>query len=601
VFAGAIGAAVYLQRSFLRAPPSLPSFGPAQLHRINFADESRLALAAPAPRLPFNVPPRAVVLRLAFGLIGFASTGPLETIDFIVAFHFGNERRVLLKRRLERGGGNTWHDVAQRLDGVQGKSGELRLETEVVKGQLAHQRAVIWTPPVLESVSSDERPNIVLVSIDTLRADRLGCYGYRRDTTPNIDNLARTGVLFRQAIASSNWTLPSHASMLTGLNPNRHGAVRFPRGTRIAPAVDTLAELLRNAGYATGGFTEGGFVSPLYGFDRGFDIYAYGRSGELPDGKNDFERSVERASDWIRATQPFFLFLHTYAVHVPYAPRAPYDRLFDPDYSGPCRSKVDPLKPSDCITDGQAAPRVLEHFKALYDGEIRQMDAAFGHFIEQLHASGLAERTCVILTSDHGEEFMEHGKLFHGRIDLYDELLRVPLVVWCPARFPGGRVVDDPVSSIDIAPTILEMAGVPLPKVMDGESLLPVLRDGTSPQRGVTLSEVDRSMKSRDLRGTTVSVRTAEYKLMMSTWEDAPRLFDLRTDPGETWEISQSSPDVVARLKRVLPVSIASLASTNGAESGPVAATPDRSTMERLRALGYLPEAEDHGSDAAMF
>jgi arylsulfatase A-like enzyme len=583
VVLGCIAAALF-HSAALRSPQRGTLWRNEPIRNVTIERDRRMLFDAPAARVPMTVPEQAR-LRLGFG-IGAASWRQLKAIDFVVAFDSQRGRVELFRRRLTREIAGAWEQVDIPLVAFAGQDGQLQLETEIVEGRLGWKNLIFWAPPALRPSPRDERPNIVLFSIDTLRADHLGCYGYKRDTSPTLDRLAGEGVRFRQAIAPSSWTLPSHATMLTGVNPVRHSAVSFTARTPLPPQVDTVAELLWRSGYATAGFTDGGFLAPRYGFDRGFELYA----STVSPLKDFLAENVERALDWVRSTdgQPFFLFLHTYAVHMPFAPPPPYDRLFDPEYDGPCREKILHASVNECLGRDDADPRVVRHVKALYDGEIRRTDAIFGRFLGVLRAMGLAERTCVIVTSDHGEEFKEHGRFFHRRASLYEELLRVPLIVWCPERFSGGRVVDQQVGVVDIAPTILDITGVPIPDGLDGVSLLPTLRGRSAPQRTTLVSEVDASIeKERRDAFTVVAVRTDRHKLLVSSGAaPALELFDLRDDPGETRDVSGTLPEVVAQLGRALSGSSLSRR-TASAPPLPVSATPDPASRERLRLLGY--------------
>ena len=371
----------------LRPPP----YAPAQIARTSFGEVSRPLLKHPIAPLPVTVPDAAEArVQIGFGVSEILWRLGLQEIEFIVTFQSDADRVELLRRRLTHGAGETsWNEVELPLGRLRGRSGELRFETKVLRGDVTSDDLILWAPPALRPVPRSDRLNIVLFSIDTLRPDHLGSYGYERNTSPTLDRLARAGALFRQAIASSSWTLPSHASMLTGLEPVRHGAVRFSVDSRIAATAETVTEILWKAGYATGGFTDGGFVSAMFGFDRGFDIYVSG-STTKSSLKNFLDENTRRARQWIHSLdgQPFFLFLHTYAVHAPYAPPPPYDSMFDRNYDGPCREQLTETTLSKCLGTEAAQPRVLEHIKALYDGEIRSMDAVFGDFLDQLERGG---------------------------------------------------------------------------------------------------------------------------------------------------------------------------------------------------------------------
>jgi arylsulfatase A-like enzyme len=232
------------------------------------------------------------------------------------------------------------------------------------------------------------------------------------------------------------------------------------------------------------------------------------------------------------------------------------------------------------VRAGKYDPAVVDHLSALYDGEIRAMDVAMGDLLDFLSATGLDRKTCVLFTSDHGEEFAEHGDLMHSRAKLYEELIRVPLIVWCPARFRGGRVVSGIVSHPDILPTALEIVGSAAPPNLDGASLLPALQAGAEPTRDVAISEVDGSIERK--QGTVRALRTDQHKLIESSIDASEMLFDLPADPTEVRNLRQERPDLAQELRaagrrRAAPAVAAA----------PVV-TPDAGVLERLRALGYI-------------
>ena len=627
-------------------PQSTPLVGTrAELDRVTIGGESRSTLKGRTHRFEVTVPPHGEV-DLAFGV---RAPNQLERVTFTVAYEQDGQRHALMERRFEppAEGATEWHDVTVNLDALSGQRVTLILDADIQPIPPLGWPAV-WTVPRLRGGAAEPRTNLILISIDTLRADHLGCYGYGRPTSPNVDRMARQGILFHNFIASSCWTLPSHASMLTGLDPARHGAVRF--GVRpLSNDLDTLAELLWDLGYETAAFVGGGFVGSNLRFDQGFD-----RFWESPDGKFGAWRSARRggrgetdtlqwvvdsAKPWMerRRDGPFFLFLHTFQVHVPYAPPPPYDAMFDPQYRGPYQTQFTrgdardlrlriekrrrdgpflpflhtfqvhvpyaPPPPHDAMFDPQYRgpyqtqftqgdardlklenpqdPRIVEHLSALYDGAIRAMDAALGDLLDFLEATGLARNTCVLFTSDHGEEFTEHGDLHHSKAKLYEELIRIPLIAWCPSRFRGGRIARELASHTDIVPTMLELAGGTSPADVDGVSLLPVLEGVGAPDRVLAISEVDGSTERK--QGTVRAIRTDQYKLIESSIDGSELLFDLSTDPAERRDLRPSRTDLAQQLRKA----------ADGRHRGPPATPapaiiPDGQLRERLRALGYI-------------
>lgn len=547
----------------------------SQLRRAHFGNDFRYALRSPPERFGVTIRPNTR-LRFAYANTAEAGRRQFKELDLRITLHALNGEQLLLFRVrhvIERE--PTWHDLVLPLASAAGRSGKLEFSATTTTGT-PMPGLMYWTNPILEPAPRLDRPNIILISVDTLRADHLGYAGYARPTSPSIDRLAREGIIFRQAIASSNWTLPSHASMLTGLQPARHGAVDFAFSP-LRPDVETLAESLWDVGYETGAFTGGGFVT--FGLDQGFDRYWMPVSGTAK-GPSIVE-TLTRAKQWIAARPhtPFFLFLHTYAVHLPYEPPPPYNLMFDPDYSGPY---VNGFSMKDNVRVGKHPDSAtVKRLIALYDGELRHFDAQLGTLIDYVRNGGFGDRTCVVLTSDHGEEFNEHGEMFHRRARLYDELLRIPLIVWCPNRYPGGQVVDTPVSLVDITPTILDMAGAPLPRDGDGRSLEPALLGSTLEPR-FTISEVDGSLEA--LPGAVRAVRSTTHKLIESTLDGTTRLFDLTQDPGETTDVRSQQPTVAAAMSAEL----APLPSPGPSPPPDDEQRREAAVVEWLRQLGYF-------------
>ena len=307
----------------------------------------------------------------------------------------------------------------------------------------------------------------ILISLDTLGAKHLGAYGGERPTSPFFDSLAARGALFENAWVQYPSTLVSHMSIFTGLYPQQHGV--FPPSFRLSPEIATLPERFSEAGFRTVGHTEGGFVGRGYGFDRGFDEFTDPRFRDT----TDIERTFEKGLEFLRSLEPgkrFFLFLHTYSVHDPYLPPEPYRSMFwsgEPP-PGPAKLPIRQLNAGLASVD----QRQLDYFEALYDGGVRYADGVLESFFAELAELGLEEQTTIVITSDHGEEFREHGRVGHTQV--YPETLHVPLLVLHP-DLEAGRRVGELVQSIDIAPTLLELAGAPPLEDAAGRSLVPLL------------------------------------------------------------------------------------------------------------------------------
>ncbi len=310
----------------------------------------------------------------------------------------------------------------------------------------------------------------VLVSLDTLRADHLSAYGYGRETSPFLARLAGRSTLFERVLAPYPATLVSHMSLFTGLYPQQHGV--YPPNGVLAAEVPTLPERFRAAGFRTAGFTEGGFVAGGYGFARGFEVFA-----DPPYADDaDIEETFGRGLDFLRALAPgerFFLFLHSYSIHDPYAPPEPARGRFAPrDPAAAERSRGESLRDFNAgrlaLDEGSA-----EDFARLYDGSILYVDGVLAAFFAELERLGLAADTTVVLTSDHGEEFLEHRRL--GHTQLYPESLFVPLLVIHPEQRAGLRL-PGLARLIDLAPTLYELAGIEAPPRLPGRSLAGCLR-----------------------------------------------------------------------------------------------------------------------------
>jgi arylsulfatase A-like enzyme len=390
-----------------------------------------------------------------------------------------------------------------------------------------------------------EVSGIVLISIDTLRADHLGCYGYPRETSPFLDQLAARGARFEQAISPSSWTLPSHASMLTGLYPSSHRAV--DAASSIAPSAVTVAELLRGEGFATGAVVTSWFVSANYGFDRGFDWFqdldqtAHEKAGKTVDARE----VVDLAEEWLeaRADQRFFLFLHLYDTHYTYNPPPPYRELFATDYKGPRRK----YRRYKYYKRSPPTAERLAFEMSMYDGEIRYVDDQLARLYGILDRLGLQENTLIIVTSDHGEEFGERGSWGHGHT-LFEEQVHVPLLVAGPG-IEGPQTIAAQVGLVDLPPTLLELVDLSPPEGLHGRSLAPLLRGQVTDSRSSAADGRPALLDTSRFDTNLIGLRRRGWKLLLDLGTGRESLFDLSTDPGETQNLASDRTDIAARLR----------------------------------------------------
>ncbi len=431
---------------------------------------------------------------------------------------------------------------------------------------------------------SEPPRNLVLISLDTLRADFLGSYGYERPTSPTLDALAREGVAFEAAISPAPWTLPAHASLLTGLYPSRHGT--RGEGQGLAAGVGTLAEWLAASGFDTAAFVNSHYLSERYGLQRGFATFRYAREFDAPPGPSPIG---DWAVAWLGAErrEPFFLFLHFYDTHRDYAPLPRFERLFARPYQGEItgsRREIRRFRRGRLRVDAADARRLTD----LYAAEIRQVDETLARVLAALEASPAGGRTLVVVTSDHGEEFLDHGALGHGRTH-YDEVLRVPLILRGPG-LPRGLRVAEPVSLVDLAPTLLAQFGVPAPAGLDGLDLSPLWRGAApEPLSGRALfAEADRRDGRHDLLR---SVRKGRFKLILERASGDAALYDLAADPGETRDLAAENAEAAAWLRADLE---------RFAEATPLQAPRalpalTDETRRQLEALGYVQDPTEVG------
>jgi arylsulfatase A-like enzyme len=447
-----------------------------------------------------------------------------------------------------------------------GASRRVRDPVRLRSAMLPVALATTWTALCGCGGGAPAKPNVILISVDTLRADHLGCYGNPRGTSPNIDRLASEGVLFENGFSPTAWTLPGHASMFTGLTPRRHGATRVK--TAIREDVPLLTEILAQAGYATAAVVNAPFLQAKFGFSRGFDAFTY-----VP--KLEVARHQEAVLDTVRrgGKRPFFYFFHYMSVHDPYAPEERFNR-FVGSYELPIGvTGQGLLQLWRALDAGERSLNAdeIRFLDDLYTGGVLSVDARIGELLDLLKSSRLDDDTIVIFTSDHGEEFMEHGSIVHTKT-LYDEVLRVPLILRGP-EIPRGARIRSMAALIDIVPTVLGLLDIAIPPGLDGVDLAAYWNDDTNPERALEI-ETNWINGGRVKRG----VRTPTRKLIVSLESGSKEYYDLDRDPAETDNLYPHPG--AQELGRELATQLESAA------GGEVVLDPE--DIEALKALGYL-------------
>ena len=483
---------------------------------------------------------------------------------------------------------------------------EIEKEDEsMAKGYEAHSDFQFLVPNEFAKSGKGDL-NVIIVSLDTLRADHLGCYGYERDTSPNIDEFARRSILFSDALSSSPWTTPSHQSIFTGLYPSAHqngGLFTFNGDRRIrAESEDadffrsqqTLTSVLRDHGYNTIAITGNGFLTSRLGFGNGFNICqessAVGR--DAATGIAESERIFTLAMEWLEenSDDKFFLFVHTYECHIPYQ-----SEFF---VSEDVRSDLNDLR------------------MALYDGDIRTADTYFGKFLEKVDALGLTSNTLVVLLSDHGEEFGDHytesdmipppseeippnrNALDHGHSQ-YEEMIHVPLIFYIPGFEAPKTRIENQVRLIDVMPTTLDILNIEYDGPMQGVSLLELLRTGQRSDDPPSISEFNEGGPERK------AIRKDGYKyIWIKHPDDCKRncfknlarheLFDLRKDPDEMNNIFLPNEQLSKEYHKILMKQLEESRGINEmlragfSSSGRATGEIDKNVSDSLKALGYL-------------
>lgn len=457
---------------------------------------------------------------------------------------------------------------------------------------------VIWLPLLIGMIAcqrGEERPpHVIIVSVDTLNRNALRAFEGSARPLPALDTFAEESIRFLNAYSTASWTLPAHASLLTGLYPDRHGANKDTRALRIG--VGTIAEALRSRGYQTVAFTGGGFLNARYGFSRGFDRYDehLGEGAEAaaiglpregappPDGSEDlFARAIAFVSQRPSDAGPLFLFLHTYSVHDYYKQREwALARLRDPVV-------VEDPPYLTCLRGSRhCSPQDWDRLEALYRAELEHFDAGFGRLIAALERAKLWDRSVVFLLSDHGEGFdVEHHRIHHGG-RLHADQIHIPLVVHVPGQAPRDETVQ--VSLVDLMPTILDLTGTPRVADLDGRTFAAALRGEPLPLEARPLYSMEHHYiwthegvripgRRSERLPHAVAVIEGPYWYIRGLWSE--ELYDMRTDRSQRRNLAPEAADLDGYRRLI--------ARRSAQNAAPNPMQPDEKLVEQLRSLGY--------------
>jgi len=570
---------------------------------VELRDEARPAITGSlGSKLTFNAPvPDQPVLRFAIAVTALSSEAPRGPVRFRVTLETREGREVVFDELVKRRRRGRWLrrevDLAPFVGSDALVTLEARLDTE--EPETRHDDLLpLWANPVLSSNALErERPNLILVSIDTLRADHLGTYGYDRPTTPHIDAFASTALRFTNALATAPWTVPSHYSMLTGLLPSQHGVSDYfeeywQGGRKLSLSVPYLPDTLSSEGYDTYGVYSHFAVSTTYGFERGYS--AYRRVG------TDAKVVIDHAIDYLRQAsasdeRPFFLFVHLVDPHWPYLPPTEF-RAYAREFIEPLGAPPENISDLLTLVEKRIPPeneRQVDDVKLLYDAAISYTDRELGRLFEELRQLGMDEDALTIVTSDHGEAFVEHDEWQHATT-LYEEMVRVPMLVSWPSRLSAADVAD-PVSLVDIFPTFLEAAGI-ASSSSSAVSLAMTEPEVTANRTRHVIAEV--TLMGESGYETTIAIRARNFKYIAvvpgnldALDVDAigrEQLYDLAADAGETHDLADDVATDLDPFRNVLRMFIdESRRMRSSYASGGVVET-DRELQRQLKALGYV-------------
>jgi arylsulfatase A-like enzyme len=519
------------------------------------------------------IPARAR-LNVATGMSHAAAAVGASPANLRLEVEAGNERKVALATWVS-GDGDRWQEHSIDLSAYAGQEVVFHfISTVAEKGGETTFTAPLWGSPIVSAPTvAPEKPNVLLLSLDTLRADYVGVERGGRSLTPRLDQFRARSTVFQNAMTTYPSTTASHMSLFTGLYPATHDTNHARK--RLPDRIPTMAEAFATGGYLTAAVTENAMLSAESGFKRGFDFYREQKSAEVWSSAGAIQKTFEDGLAWLRQhpDERFFLFLHTYQVHYPYTPPAEYD-LF--------RTPLDEASPED------GNLRQILQSEQAYAAEVHYTDAEVGRLLETLESEGFLDNTIVLITSDHGEEFGEHGSIGHSHA-LHAEVLNIPLSIFFPSGAPTGKAIDIPVSLVDILPTLLDILDLPARK-SDGRSLVPLLegRDFGDP-RAIFAQNFGKN-------GAQFAARTSSHKFNFEGEDSTPgSIYDIRSDPKEQQPLTdeelanegrrwiESYKDLIIRGMTEHMRGDREADSGQTSQSAPV----DADLANKLRALGY--------------
>jgi len=557
--------------------------------------------------------PSRPVLHVA---LGTPEDGP---VTFKVAVRRGGEDLAVMTRTVTTP--YRWEPRVVDLAPFAGAQVSLSLSaTSARDGAVAFWGAPAVRQRAAPAAAGGPAQTVILIQGDTLRKDHLDAYGYERPTAPTLRRLAEEGALFENAITQTSWTKAATPAVLASLYPSTHGVHRIP--DRLPASATTIAEVYREAGYATVSFSSVPFTGAYTNLHQGFEELheaesTVGRAG--PRGAKTAREFTDRLVDWLEAHRdvPAFVYLHVFDPHAPYEPNRPYDTLWaDPKgreehlrqqevlkkfVADPFLAQRGMATPAELVAAGLDPAAYIRYSKDWYDGSIRGMDDEIGRLVERLRDLGLEGRSLLAFYADHGEEFHDHGRMWHGD-GVYGEMIRVPLILWGPRHVPRGSRIEEPVQLIDVMPTLLDLSGLAVPKAAQGQSLRPLLAApsggavvaarGGWERRPVIAEKQPIGRERFPNRSESYAIMDGGWKLIQHVQRPPEKpefeLFDFYKDPLDQENLAADHPEVVERLAKALEAYRQMARSVRLKPDSETAKGLTREQLEQLRGLGYV-------------